>query len=75
MSVLTKGLAMDFVRQGRPDMAIASIWPAVAIQSAVTELRSDDSDLSRRRDLRKPVSTKRKCPSRITDTKSTDYLL
>lgn len=29
MSVLTKGLAMDFVRQGRGDMAITSIWPAV----------------------------------------------
>jgi hypothetical protein len=28
MSVLTKGLAMDFVRQGRKDMAITSIWPA-----------------------------------------------
>ncbi|OCT49255.1 hypothetical protein CLCR_11311 [Cladophialophora carrionii] len=27
MSVLTKGLAMDFVRQGRKDMAITSIWP------------------------------------------------
>lgn len=29
MSVLTKGLAMDFERQGRKDMAITSIWPAV----------------------------------------------
>lgn len=29
MSVLTKGLAMDFVRQGLDDMAITSIWPAV----------------------------------------------
>lgn len=28
MSVLTKGLAMDFERQGRGDMAITSIWPA-----------------------------------------------
>lgn len=28
MSVLTKGLAMDFVRQGRKDMAITSVWPA-----------------------------------------------
>lgn len=28
MSVLTKGLAMDWVREGRPDMAITSIWPA-----------------------------------------------
>ena len=29
MSVLTKGLAMDFDREGKRDMAIASIWPAV----------------------------------------------
>lgn len=28
MSVLTKGLAMDFERQGLSDMAITSIWPA-----------------------------------------------
>lgn len=29
MSVLTKGLAMDFEREGRTRMAITSIWPAV----------------------------------------------
>lgn len=29
MSVLTKGLAMDFEREGKKDMAITSIWPAV----------------------------------------------
>jgi len=29
MSVLTKGLAMDFEREGRTGMAISSIWPAV----------------------------------------------
>lgn len=29
MSVLTKGLAMDFEREGRKGMAITSIWPAV----------------------------------------------
>ena len=29
MSVLTKGLAMDFEREGRTEMAITSIWPAV----------------------------------------------
>lgn len=29
MSVLTKGLAMDFARDGAADMAICSIWPAV----------------------------------------------
>jgi NAD(P)-dependent dehydrogenase (short-subunit alcohol dehydrogenase family) len=43
MSVLTKGLAMDFEREGKKDMAISSIWPAVAIQSAATaSVASDD---------------------------------
>lgn len=28
MSVLTKGLAMDFEREGRDGLAITSIWPA-----------------------------------------------
>lgn len=28
MSVLVKGLAMDFVRQGHSEMAATSIWPA-----------------------------------------------
>jgi len=28
MSVLTKGLAVDFEREGRGGMAITSIWPA-----------------------------------------------
>src|SRR3984885_2210257 len=28
MSVLTKGMAMDFEREGRKHMAITSIWPA-----------------------------------------------
>lgn len=28
MSVLTKGLAMDWQREGKKDMAITSIWPA-----------------------------------------------
>ncbi|KAI1804357.1 short chain dehydrogenase family protein [Daldinia bambusicola] len=36
MSVLTVGLAMDFERLGLGDMAVASLWPAVAIQSAAT---------------------------------------
>ena len=36
MSVLTKGLAMDFEREGKRDMAITSIWPASAIQSGAT---------------------------------------
>jgi len=29
MSVLTKGLAMDWKREGKNEMAITSIWPAV----------------------------------------------
>lgn len=29
MSVLVKGLGMDFVRQQRTEMAITGIWPAV----------------------------------------------
>ncbi|KAF2109281.1 hypothetical protein BDV96DRAFT_503225 [Lophiotrema nucula] len=37
MSVLTKGLAMDWEREGKKGMAITSIWPATAIQSAATE--------------------------------------
>jgi NAD(P)-dependent dehydrogenase (short-subunit alcohol dehydrogenase family) len=28
MSVLTKGLAMDWQREGKKNMAITSIWPA-----------------------------------------------
>ncbi|KAF1984294.1 short chain dehydrogenase [Aulographum hederae CBS 113979] len=48
MSVLTKGLATDFERQGRKDMAITSIWPAAAIESAAT-------DPSMKEQLRKPT--------------------
>ena len=51
MSVLTKGLAMDFVREGRKDMAITSIWPAAAIESAATV----NINASERRDLRNPT--------------------
>lgn len=51
MSVLTKGLAMDFNREGKRDMAITSIWPAAAIQSAATEKQAKD-DAS---ELRKPT--------------------
>lgn len=55
MSVLTKGLAMDFVRQGLADrMAITSIWPAVAIESAATE-RMTRLNRDEERDLRKPT--------------------
>jgi NAD(P)-dependent dehydrogenase (short-subunit alcohol dehydrogenase family) len=40
MSVLTKGLAMDFVRQGRKDMAITSIWPAAVSDNQLLTLLS-----------------------------------
>ncbi|KAL4726149.1 hypothetical protein ACLX1H_006826 [Fusarium chlamydosporum] len=53
MSVLTKGLAMDFEREGKNGMAITSIWPAVAIESAATEqfTRKNPEEAN---DLRKP---------------------
>ena len=50
MSVLTKGLAMDWEREGKADMAITSIWPTAAIQSAATA-KLDPGQAS---DLRKP---------------------
>lgn len=34
--MLTKGLVMDFKREGKNDIVIISIWPATAIQSAAT---------------------------------------
>ncbi|KAI1396723.1 NAD(P)-binding protein [Hypoxylon fuscum] len=52
MSVLTKGLAMDFQRQGLEDMAITSLWPAVAIESAATRKMTDQNP-DEARDLRK----------------------
>lgn len=52
MSVLTKGLAMDFERQGLKNMAVTSIWPAAAIESAATgQFTSKNPDEAR--DLRK----------------------
>ncbi|TQS33868.1 hypothetical protein Golomagni_05773 [Golovinomyces magnicellulatus] len=54
MSVLTKGLAMDFVREGRTNMAISSIWPAVAVESAATE-RMTKTNPDEEKDLRKPT--------------------
>ncbi|KAL1796892.1 hypothetical protein ACET3X_005432 [Alternaria dauci] len=43
MSVLTKGLAMDFQREGKSEMAVTSIWPAVSIQSGATRnIRGED---------------------------------
>ncbi|KAJ5124549.1 Short-chain dehydrogenase/reductase SDR [Penicillium bovifimosum] len=55
MSVLVKGLAMDFQREGRNEMAVTSIWPAVAIESAATEHNKDADDKSYKKDLRKPT--------------------
>ncbi|KAM7202337.1 hypothetical protein V8F20_004504 [Naviculisporaceae sp. PSN 640] len=53
MSVLTKGLAMDFQRQGVDDkLAITSIWPTVAIESAATR-QFTLKDPSMAADLRK----------------------
>jgi NAD(P)-dependent dehydrogenase (short-subunit alcohol dehydrogenase family) len=51
MSVLTKGLALDWIREGKKDMAITSIWPAAAIESAATQNPQTD-----RSELRHPVS-------------------
>ena len=51
MSVLTKGLAMDWEREGKTGMAITSLWPAVAIQSAATKMVDKDGE----HDLRKPT--------------------
>lgn len=45
MSVLTKGLAEDFKREGKSHMAITSLWPATAIQSAATQGVGCDADL------------------------------
>ncbi|KAK3692075.1 hypothetical protein B0T22DRAFT_369675 [Podospora appendiculata] len=55
MSVLTKGLAMDFEREGLADeMAITSIWPAAAIESAATD-QFTRKDPKMANDLRKPT--------------------
>jgi len=54
MSVLTKGLAMDFEREGKSDMAITSIWPASAIESAATD-QMTRTDPESANDLRKPT--------------------
>ncbi|KAI1484147.1 short chain dehydrogenase family protein [Daldinia eschscholtzii] len=53
MSVLTMGLAMDFKRQRLDEMAVTSLWPAVAIESAAT-LKTTLTNPSAARDLRRP---------------------
>lgn len=47
MSVLTMGLAMDFVREQKSNMAVTSLWPATSIQSAATQqlAREDAQEL------------------------------
>lgn len=45
MSILTKGLAMDWVREGKTNMAITSIWPASAIESGATREHGYSEDL------------------------------
>ncbi|TGZ84575.1 putative Hydroxysteroid dehydrogenase-like protein 2 [Ascodesmis nigricans] len=54
MSVLVKGLAMDWEREGKKDMAITSIWPASSIDSAATtNFKETNPDGARQ--LRKPT--------------------
>ncbi|MCJ1443589.1 MAG: hypothetical protein MMC23_004088 [Stictis urceolatum] len=55
MSVLTKGLAMDWEREGKVGrgMAVASLWPAASIESAATQ-GSTRAEPELRRDLRRP---------------------
>lgn len=59
MSVLTKALAKDFERMGEAgnELAITSIWPAAAIESAATEFNIPTNDeaaaLAKKKDLRK----------------------
>lgn len=69
MSVLTKGLAMDFEREGRDNMAITSVWPAAVCQKLFLNLISNPADPfkaiqsaatgdpSVQHELRKPVRT------------------
>ncbi|KAI5245706.1 short chain dehydrogenase [Aureobasidium subglaciale] len=52
MSVLVKGLSMDWIREGKKDMSITGIWPAVAIESAATG-EAVAADMDKRNDLRK----------------------
>ncbi|THC94490.1 hypothetical protein EYZ11_006013 [Aspergillus tanneri] len=55
MSVLTRGLAMDFIRGGHENMAITSLWPATSIESAATEATAANRGPSFKSDLRKPT--------------------
>lgn len=52
MSVLVKGLSMDWIRESKTGMAITGIWPAVAIESAATQ-GAVAAEMDRSSDLRK----------------------
>ncbi|CAF9936546.1 MAG: hypothetical protein ALECFALPRED_006886 [Alectoria fallacina] len=54
MSVLVKGLAMDFKREEKTGMAVTGIWPASSIESAATA-QITARDPSEANDLRKPT--------------------
>lgn len=54
MSVLVKGLAMDWIREGKTEMAITGIWPASSIESAATG-QVIEADMDRKNDLRSPT--------------------
>lgn len=66
MSALTMGLAMDFKREGRDDMAITSLWPAAVCPLAFeTCYRADhDSRPSNQQQLKTRRPTVRSCGSR-----------
>ncbi|KXT19009.1 hypothetical protein AC579_8736 [Pseudocercospora musae] len=54
MSALTMGLAVDWGREGRTGLAITSLWPAVAIDSAATQSARSYPPQEGRKQLRKP---------------------
>lgn len=67
MSVLTKGLAVDWKREGKDEMAISSIWPAV-VSLPCNKKRSEGRSKTHRsrpynRRRRPTRTTKRTCVS------------
>lgn len=79
MSVLTKGLAMDFERQGLTEMAITSIWPAVVSdpvpppgRKLILETQTD-SPIGNRVCCHREVHQNE--PGRSTRPKKVDHLL
>lgn len=55
MSVLTKGLAMDFERQGLKNMSITSLWPAVVCVSLIIRNRWPFPRTNKRHFIRCPT--------------------